>query len=107
MLCAAESLGRSSKTFNESFAADRSSPSAINGCARTAAAKCCLANVSLSSLAAIVGTRGSVVFTVARWAQPHSAKIDNAKTTLFHDFIVGFAIRFEPSQARCNERRGW
>src|SRR6266576_2491186 len=78
MLCADESLGRCSKILSDSCAAERSSPSATNGCARSAVAKCCFASVSLSSLAAMVGTRGCVVFTVARCAHPHHPKIDNA-----------------------------
>src|SRR5438552_13939322 len=102
MLCADESWGRSSKTCIESLAAERSSPSATIGCARSAADKYCFASVSLSSLKPIVGTRGCVVLTVARWAQPHDAKIDNAKTIFFHDFIVRFAIRFERARARYN-----
>src|SRR5437870_13695605 len=105
MLCADESLGRCSKILSDSCAAERSSPSATNGCARSAADKYCFASVSLSSLAAIVGTRGSVVLTVARWAQPHHAKIDNAIKAFFHGFIVvRFAVRFELAPARCIER---
>src|SRR5438552_8787880 len=105
MLCADESWGRSSKTCIESLAAERSSPTATIGCARSAADKYCFTSVSLSSLAAMVGTRGCVVLTVARWAQPHHAKIDNAIKAFFHDFIVvRFAVRFERARARCIER---
>jgi len=45
--------------------------------------------------AAIVGIRGCVVLTVARWARPHNPKIDNAKKVFFRDFMLGFAVRFE------------
>jgi len=52
----------------------------------------------------IVGTRGSVVFTVGKWAEPHHPKIDNAKKTfLSHlDGAVRNSPRFAPFGARCN-----
>src|SRR6266436_1358098 len=100
MLRADESPGRCSKTMSETFAAARSSPNETIGSLRSARIKHSVADVICSSLVAIVGTRGSVVFTVARWAHPHDAKIDNAKTILFHDFIVRSAIRFDRARAR-------
>src|SRR5438067_2279713 len=100
MLCADESLGRCSSTLSDNFATERSLPSAINGCSRSAAVNFCVATTSFSSLAAIVGMRGRVVFTVARCAQPQHPKIDNVNTMFLHDFIVRSAIRFERARAR-------
>src|SRR3954453_23974208 len=104
MLWADEWLGRCSKILSDSCAAERSSASATNGCARSAVAKYCFAIVSWFSLATMVGIRGCAVFTVASCAHPHHPKIDNANAMFFHDFIVRLEIRFERARATCNGR---
>src|SRR6266404_1226065 len=97
MPCADESLGRSSSTLSDNFAAERSLPSAINGCSRCAAVNFCVATASFSSLAAIVGTCGSVVFTVARCAHPQRTNPLNAK---IDNFILRLPVRFVRAVSR-------
>src|SRR6266481_6308384 len=91
MLCADESRGRSSSTLSDNFAAERSLPSAINGCSRSAAINFWVATASFSSLGAIVGRCGCVVFTVARCAHPQRTNPLNAK---IDNFILRLPIRF-------------
>src|SRR4029453_5785923 len=74
MLCALGSLCCCSSTLSDNFAAQRLLLNAINGCSHSAAVKFWVAIKSLLSVATIVGIRGFVILTVARWAHPQLAK---------------------------------